>query len=461
MDSSRNLLHTLIRCDIFKVGNFKLKTGFYSPIYVDLRRIINFPTVIKDLANAIRARQIEKQIKADVVCGVPYTALPVASLFSVLYDVPMVIKRKEAKDYGTKKILEGNILDGDSCLIIEDIVTSGSSVIETAEVLRNQGLKVEECIVVVDRNQGATENLKKAGIKLYPLFSIDNVFEAYCSINHVEEDLIMQVKSYFKDNHYLPVVKETKSTLHYSERANTSIHPIAKKLFALIEQKKTNLCVAVDTNSSEELIKLANHLGPHICILKTHIDILNDFSHDLIAKLKELSRLHNFLIMEDRKFADIGNTVKHQFMDGLYRIQSWADMVTVHAIPGNGIIDALKNEKCALILIAEMSSKGALTTDEYKERVLEIAENNADYVVGYVAQKSYPKGNLIHMCPGINISSSGDSLGQQYKTPEVAVSNGADIVIVGRGICKADNIEEMAMQYKNRSFDAYMKRVSN
>ena len=371
------------------------------------------------------------------------------------------MKRKEAKDHGLKKMVEGNVSVGDSCLIIEDIVSSGTSIIETAEALRREGLKVEECIVVVNRNQGGLENLRKAGIKLYSLFDIKDIFQAYCKINHVEDELIQQVSCYFKDNSYLPVVKQSSSVKNFSERASISTHEIGKSLFSLMEKKKTNLCVAVDTKSSQELLDLADKLGPLICILKTHIDMLTDFSMSVVTKLKNLSKKHNFLIMEDRKFADIGNTVKEQLY-GHYHIYSWADMITVHAIPGPGIIHALKNEKCAIVIIAEMSSKGTLTTDNYKEKALMIAEANIDCVVGYVAQKSGSNNsNLIHMCPGINISSTSDSLGQQYRTPEEAVSDGADIIIVGRGISKADNIEEMATQYKERGFNAYLKRISS
>lgn len=120
----------------------------------------------------------------------------------------------------------------------------------------------------------------------------------------------------------------------YGARANLTKSDVAKALFKIMEMKQTNLCLAADLTKSDDILNLVEHTAPFICLLKTHVDIIEDFSDNFVNSLKALAVKHNFLIMEDRKFADIGNTVGLQYSKGVYKISEWADLVTVHSLPG-------------------------------------------------------------------------------------------------------------------------------
>lgn len=253
----------------------------------------------------------------------------------------------------------------------------------------------------------------------------------------------------------------------FSARAEHSKNAVGKKLFQIMSEKKSNLCIAADLTSSTKLLTLAEQIGPHICILKTHIDIIEDYSKTFIEKLQNIAKAHNFLIMEDRKFADIGKTVSLQFSKGIYNISSWADLITAHSLPGKGLIQALnesEGKERGIFLLAEMSSAGNLCTESYSASSIKLAQEYPDSVAGIVCQspKFVEIPDIIQLTPGIQLDNVGDNLGQQYNSPEHAVMDrGADIGVVGRGITQSENPIAAAENYKKLLWAAYLKRIEN
>jgi len=255
------------------------------------------------------------------------------------------------------------------------------------------------------------------------------------------------------------------SKLPYSQRAEFTKNKAAQRLFSLMHQKQTNLSVSADVTTKEQLLQLADAVGPEICVLKTHIDIIENFDQDLIKQLQQLANQHNFLIFEDRKFADIGNTVKHQYEGGVYHIADWADIINAHSVPGPGIIAGLKAaglpKQRGLLMLAEMSSQGNLAQGEYTQATVEMAKQNPDFVIGFISQHQLIEDPaFIHMTPGIQLAAKGDNLGQQYIDPAKAIlENGSDIIIVGRGIYAAENPQASAREYRKLGWKAYKELI--
>jgi len=105
---------------------------------------------------------------------------------------------------------------------------------------------------------------------------------------------------YFYNMLFPEIVKPLRLTLPFTARIDQAANPVAAKLLQLMASKQSNLCLAADVTSASELISLAESTGPYVCVFKTHIDIIEDFSPQLIQDLLAVAQKHNFLLMEDR-----------------------------------------------------------------------------------------------------------------------------------------------------------------
>lgn len=452
MESKKSFFLECYRHGIIKFGRFTLKSGIESPFYVDLRPLASDPKILKNLAKFLLGLVPEK--KFDLICGVPYAALPMATAMSLESETPLIIKRKEAKNYGTKKLIEGIYEKGQNCLLVEDVITSGKSLLETIPEVENEGINIKNIVVVLDREQGGTQILESHGYSVHTLFRITEVCEILREEGLLEEEEITRINDFLAGN---KVQFEEKKRLSYEQKLKSAQHPVAKKLLNIALEKKTNLIASADILTTAELLDFAEKVGPHIAALKTHIDIITDFDFEkTILPLKNLAKKHNFLLMEDRKFADIGNTQDLQFSHGIYQISQWADFVTSHLIGGYKSLDCFQN--VGVVAILGMSSAGTLTDDHYTSEALKIAESHPN-VIGGVAQQALPETMLL-FTPGVNLEISGDDKGQQYNTPEhVFINLKTDFMIVGRGIYHDKNPENAAQNYKIAGWEAYEKNL--
>lgn len=172
--------------DMLKFGEFTLKSGTKSYVYADIRTAISYPNIFKSLCDLLYTKM--QGLGYDKICGVPYSALTFASAIAYKHNIPMLLKRKEAKEYGTKKILEGVYQKGDTCLIIEDVITSGASILETTSVLEKNGVKVTDVVTFLNRNQGGREKLNEYGYNLHSLIDLYDVLEILYKHKKISEN---------------------------------------------------------------------------------------------------------------------------------------------------------------------------------------------------------------------------------------------------------------------------------
>lgn len=477
-DKLRSVLRRIYECHAFKFGEFKLKSGDISPVYVDLRIVVSQPDLMVDMCGQFN--RLASKCTFDFICGVPYTGLTMATCLSTQHNLPMVMRRKEVKDYGTRQTIEGIYQSGQTALIIEDVMTSGTSILETVQVLRSLGIKVTDALIFIDREQGGIPNMAKYGINVHTVITISEMLKFLAEEGHLTKGQVSESLDWLHKTHVsIPAITDNQLSLlakskntGLAERAGLCLHPLSKSLFELMNKKQSNLCVAADMVRAEDILKLATTIGPYIVMLKTHIDIIEDFTPEFIAKLRKYSNQYDFLLFEDRKFADIGSTVAKQYSSGLYRIRDWADIVNAHIMPGPSLITSLKSEAAkaesprACLLLAHMSSENNLFPKSYGDEAFKIADTNRDFVIGFISQKKVTNDpTLIHFTPGVRIAQSGDGQGQTYVTPEVAIGeHGADIIIVGRGIVSylngpSEQLVETTKEYQRRGFEAYLQSL--
>ncbi len=156
--------------EAIQFGDFTLASGVRSPIYIDLRLLVSAPLLLGQVAAAYAA--LLAKLPCDRIAGVPYAALPIATAVALASGKPMIYTRKEIKTHGLGKQIEGNWQPGERVVVIEDLITSGGSIVKSAEQLRAAGLIVEHVIVLIDREQGGVENLAAAGIEAHSVFSV-------------------------------------------------------------------------------------------------------------------------------------------------------------------------------------------------------------------------------------------------------------------------------------------------
>lgn len=190
------LADELLTAGCIKFGDFTLKSGLKSPIYIDLRQIITYPKLLEQIGRAYLP--LLETLTFDRIAGLPYAAIPIATAISLAGNYPMIYPRKEAKAYGTKADIEGEYHAGETAVIIDDLATTGGSKFEAIEKLTGAGLLVKDVVVLVDRQSGAKESLKQAGYSMHAVLTISDLLDHWESAGKVERERINATREFLK-----------------------------------------------------------------------------------------------------------------------------------------------------------------------------------------------------------------------------------------------------------------------
>ena len=191
----------LIKYNAIKFGDYTLTSGKKSPYYVDLRQTISSPITMDWIGNSL-TRIIVNEIgrdKIDRILGVPTAGVPFATVVSQKLGIPLIYYRQARKEHGVRKKIEGMLDRNDRVLVVDDLITTGESVIEAAEVIRDQGGVVNELVVLLDRQQGGQQRLRTCRIEPHVLFKISDAMTWLHSVGLIEHETYETIRDYTEE----------------------------------------------------------------------------------------------------------------------------------------------------------------------------------------------------------------------------------------------------------------------
>jgi orotate phosphoribosyltransferase/uridine monophosphate synthetase len=210
------LAQMLFDLEAVQFGNFTVsESTVSSPVFVNPKVLISNPTALRvasklmqqeiNLAQSLRRPKVHS---FNIVAGVPVGGLLLASAYSLETNVPLIYARTRPEGTG-KRGIEGRFSPGDSALIIDDLITRGSSILETASLLEEGGLKVKDVIVLIDREHGAAERLRRHGYNLMSILKLDVMLNHYMSKGLISEETYRSCAEYLRgkqgENHTSPL----------------------------------------------------------------------------------------------------------------------------------------------------------------------------------------------------------------------------------------------------------------
>lgn len=451
------LISRLFASNIIQTGSFTLKSGKQSNIYIDMRRIVSYPTLfpfIQILLNMQYPEILANATNNTMIIGVPMGGIPFAGYISNITGIPALLVRDKPKSHGLCRMIEGEIprdLNKSNLILIEDVMTTGNSIIEFIDNMRANSVEISEIFA----------NNRYEIITILTRFNNDDTQILDPLINNKIKSLLTMrdIDNYLKNI-------TVNNAINIRDNNNLFfVNSFANKLYTTAIIKKTNIIFACDEYDPVKIYNTICEIAPYICGIKIHSDLIPNSNGELTELITKIRReFPELIIIDDRKLADIGKIAIEQanlLTKGLN-----IDLLTAHALIGHSIYLHCDN----LLMLAEMSCEGTLINNDYVERALEPLVkkwNIYNRVAGIICQnigiKYLRNGGIINdiitISPGVNISTSIDTINQRYTTyldnPRKTRETLGQFWIVGRGIYESENKLTSAMKYAEYGWEHF------
>lgn len=445
-----------------------LKSGAVSTVYVDMRELSLEPELLGHAARAL-LDAIPAALQYDYVAGLPLGGIPLAVALGLQHRRGVLLLRKTPKAHGTGRVVEATLTARARVLLVDDVITSGSTVRETLELLADEPVDVVGLACLVNRTESASPVVPGTAVPVFHVFTLNDLLQTpppevpQLSPGAVADllDSMPPVPGATEASNWAAFFANRQPGLPKGlvARAAQTENLYARALWASAFLKHSNLCFSADHPDPARCANAIVAVAPHVAAIKLHDQVYDPdaLRYVIVPALRSVA--HSTFIISDRKLADIANTCALQL--ARHPLRGLMHLCTVHTVAGPGVLGVLGDRCLNALLIAEMSSEDSGAS---VARACEFARAHPTSVCGFVCQdrnRCDAGDGLVYMTPGVRADADQDHLDQRYRSCRHAIlAQRNDFVIVGRGIYETPDPARSAATYRERAWNALLERFN-